>query len=457
MSEFVSTARNRTGRQRWIRVAIGVVVCVIVLLALTPTILAKSSLRDWILNAAVADDAFRLSTREASFGYTTPLIVRGFRLQAVDGSLQVDLESMESDRSWLSMWMFSDDLGTFRFDAPIVNVVTGIAEGDEEESVVDESDRRKSLPTLIAEIRGAGVRIRDVDQAEPVVDLQGIDFTVHVEQHPIGTVMRIDPTTILDEEVLTPELCNHGVQLIAPMFAGVLDVQGKISCRIDQFSVPTGDAVVRRQHSDIEGTVRLSDVEVGLNNKVTEQLMPLLNQFGVELPRSLTISQSSEVRVHVTDGRVHHQGLMFLLPVADSSFEINSTGSVGFDESLDLRLELALPPAVLERSRLAQMLIREPIAIRVEGTVDEPEIRLDSSDSWTQRLQRLLDTARSGDASQGEAERDVTGAVLQGMQRLLDDSDDSGGGLPNLIDQFRQRRQQDSGERSRRLPRRDRR
>ena len=56
-----------------------------------------------------------------------------------------------------------------------------------------------------------------------------------------GTTVMVDPTTILDNEVLTPELCGQGLQLIAPMMADVVDVQGKISFRLDRCVVPVGE------------------------------------------------------------------------------------------------------------------------------------------------------------------------------------------------------------------------
>jgi hypothetical protein len=264
----------------------------------------------------------------------------------------------------------------------------------------------------------------------------------------------MDPTTILDQETLTPQLCSQGLQLIAPMLADVVDVEGKISFRLDQFSVPVGGAEEdqSQQSAKINGTITLADVSVSVNNKFTAQLVPLLRQFGaIDRNLEMTVSRSMEVSFQVVEERVHHQGLMFLLPVAGSSFEIQSSGSVGFDETLDLQLALGFPETVRGKSLLSKFLTAEPLAVHVTGTVDEPRFSLDSADGLAGRLEGMLGSLRSrdrrvedraatgGDPKQSQSsDVTATGSVRNMFNGLLDRSSEGDNPVfPGLRDRIR--------------------
>ncbi|MCP4889761.1 MAG: hypothetical protein GY904_24535 [Planctomycetaceae bacterium] len=406
-SPTVDEAPSRSIRKR----IIAVLLVIFLLVLLAPTIIAKTGLRDRLINAAIADDSLNASTQSASLGYLVPLSVQGFDLRADDGSLRVEMDSMKCEKSWLMMLFSNGELGTFRFRQPTLRVVTGIQsddanleddgriETDEDSDKAAEPSPIKSIPTLIADVEDARVQIRNASRTEPAIDLQGVNFTIRSEQSDFGSIVEIDPTTILDEQPLTPELCNQGVQLVAPMLADALSVQGSVSFRLDHCSIPVGDLdkQQRLMHTDIDGTLRLSDVSVSLNNQITAVLTSLLKRFGrVDDDIQLTVSRSSEVRFRVVEGRVHHQGLMFLLPVGGADFELNSSGSVGFDDSLDLELALGLPDSLLGGGPIAKFLTSNPIVIQVVGSVSEPQVQLASDNGWQNRLQSMLDAIGSG-------------------------------------------------------------
>lgn len=440
------------------RFAIGVVVIILVLVALAPTIIAKTALRDRLINAAVADESLHASTRSASIGYFSPVVVQGFDLRADDGSLQVAMQSFESEKSWLTMLFAGGDLGGFRFRKPVLHVVTGIASTKADPGLDEESSTEnmpiKSLPTLVAEVIGGGVQVRNVSRKDPAVDLHGIDFTIRTEQHDFGTLVHVEPTTILDEQPLTPELCSQGLQLIAPMLSDAILAEGRLSLKIDQCSVPVGDLnqQQRQQLTDIGGAIRLSDVSVGLSNEITAGLLALLERFGrVRDDVRLTVSRASEVQFRVVGGRVHHRGLMFFLPIGESEFELTSSGSVGFDETLDLKLALGLPESLLGDGPLAKFLTSDPIVIQVSGSVDEPKIDLASTIDWNDRLSSVLEALGRGKTSDADGQTEEqnqrrdpilesAGAVLGIVDGLLDRNEPrETSPLRNLIERRRLR------------------
>lgn len=276
----------------------------------------------------------------------------------------------------------------------------------------------KSLPTLAAEVIGGGIRVRNANREDPAIDLRGIDFRIRTEPKDFGSFVYVEPTTILNEQTLTPELCRSGLQLIAPMLADAIVARGQLSFEIEQCTIPVGQMGDRERQelTDVGGIIRMTDVSVGLNNDITTKLLSLLKRFGkVADDVRLTVSRSSEVRFHVVGGRVHHQGLMFLLPIADSDFELTSSGSVGFDETLDLELELGFPSSLLGDGPLARFLESDPVVVQVSGSLDEPHLQFSAGD-WNRRLAALLNRRVSSapeEPVQQDEDGEVTGEIIQ--------------------------------------------
>ena len=89
-------------KRRWTWVGT-LLVILVVLLALAPTIIARTPLRDMLVNSAIAGDEIVVSTESASFGYFSPMEILGFRLKATNGAMQVDIDEIETEKSWLIM------------------------------------------------------------------------------------------------------------------------------------------------------------------------------------------------------------------------------------------------------------------------------------------------------------------------------------------------------------------
>lgn len=395
----------------------------LILIALAPTIIGKTPARDWLINAAIPGDAYVIKTRKASLGYLTPMKIEGFQLQATDGSMQLDVEQMVSEKSWLRMLFSRDDLGTFRFRNPIVKVVTGVnarqpkpAQPANRKPATAQAAKQPTkkkqpaatsvatLPSLTAEIEGAGVQVRAAGQKYPTVDLRDLNFVIRVEQDEYGSVVTMDPTTVLQNEPLTPELCSHGVQLVAPLMDDVVDVQGAVTFRIDEFNVPVDVASKDApQRTDISGMLQLSNVAVSPNNRISDELMPMLSRVApVDRRLALTISRTMGVKFRVVNGRVYHHGMMFLLPIANSALEIKSSGSVGFDETLDLRLSVNLHSDLRRAPVLAQLLAADPLLIHVTGSIDRPKLGFESPEQFARRLEGLIHTLGSDVTGSGE-------------------------------------------------------
>ncbi|MCU0963316.1 MAG: hypothetical protein MUF48_24755, partial [Pirellulaceae bacterium] len=439
-------------RRRVVWIVVGVA-CGLVLagLALAPWLLGKTFLRDRLLNALVANDEVKISSRGASFGYMSPLSLSGLAIEDRAGNASITVATVAAERSWLQMLLSRPDLGRFTVEEPRFDVTlrggtpvvpTGLDAG--------EPTRRGSLPTLVAEIRNAGVRVQTLDAPTPVIDLEDINVTFQLLREGETSLLVVEPVTIFDHQPLTPELCGTGLQLVAPLVADAVTAHGAFTFRLDEFRLPLGmvDAQQRAEAVQVRGVLELHAAKLGLRSSIIQRLIELaVRLLGDELPAEITVAQDLRVAFHVADGRVHHEGLALVLPHRDSAIRLQSSGSVGMDESLDLEVEIQLPSGLLGDSRLGSQLASRPLRLKVAGTLAAPQLRLAEDQSWVRQLaERVLGDA-SG-TSDGELARRVTDAVGTLLQRAAEraaerppraEQDEVPG--PRLRDRFRQRRE----------------
>ena len=471
---------------------------------LLPTLVAKTSLRDALINTAIANEGLAVTTGNASFGYLTPLSIHAFELRDNTGVVHLNVDQIETEKSCLILLFSRRDLGRFRFDSPNVEVITGIArqspfdgaqtsnksvensdsvklddaskaaseKGSDLSSAakasgaasnvsepVSTSPSERGLPMLVAEITDAAVRVRHFASDKPAVDLRGVDFTVRIVDRKSGSNIVVDPTTVLDNAKLTPELCNQGLQLVAPTMSNIVDVKGRISFRLDRCIVPVGqmEESERRETMEIAGAIAFADVTVGLKSRIMEALLPLLARLGNPKPPSvMTISESSAVEFRVVNGRIEHKGLVMQMPLAGSALKIESSGSVGVDETVDVQLAISIPEGILGDSALMKFFQVESVQIQVNGTLDNPQLTLDSTGGWADRLQTLLKqrasekaaTASDGtDATQDNPEN-IADSILGIVDGLLEKSaSDEQQDVPMLRERIRSRRDESQGPR----------
>jgi hypothetical protein len=102
-------------------------------------------------------------------------------------------------------------------------------------------------------------------------------------------------------------------------------------------------------------------------------------------------------------GRIHHENLRF--SVADL-VDVQSHGTVGLDETLDLQTALGIHPPRAEERRLAilRVLTSQPWPVNIRGTLGKPEVDFSPlNDAWKQLVfQKLPQDWQSGRGSIGE-------------------------------------------------------
>ncbi len=298
--------------------------------------------------------------------------------------------------------------------------------------------------------------------SEPPIDLRHIQLMVRLQRQDDGSVLRVDPATVFDHQRITPQLCGQGLQLIAPLLADEVDAEGEFSLRLERFQIPIGpERPGQDQAIHIEGELQLHQASVGLRNTIAKGVSDLVLKFvGIGAPDRLTVAKDLVVSFQVIDGRVRHEGLALLLPHGESAVEFMSSGSVGLDETLDLKLAVKLPDELLGGQALVQRFTKDPIVLAITGTLDEPKVELASSGGLVKSIQGLI----KGDGPDEVAEEtvnevvsgavDVVGGILEGLrqraeQRAEDraedgaeqpeESEEDRGLLPSLRERLRDR------------------
>jgi len=101
-----------------------------------------------------------------------------------------------------------------------------------------------------------------------------------------------------------------------------------------------------------------------------QALIKMLADLNGKQPSSvIRLVEDAEVRFQVRDGRLHYQGLRIGFPEINPDLVVSSRGSIGLDETLDLRLEL--PRLIKDKQKDSG-----PIPCHITGTLSDPKIAL---------------------------------------------------------------------------------
>ena len=216
------------------------------------------------------------------------------------------------------------------------------------------------------------VQLTETGKAALTVD--NVNLVFGVETSKAGRVLTLAPVTVFEKRKVTPEVGDQLLKLIAPTLSDLSGVQGEISLSFDTFRVPLGvpkaEAVKR---VELAGKLHLHQITVSTKTPLVQTTVKLLaDMHGKQPSEVVRIVKNAEVRFQVRDGRVHHEGLRLGFPDISPDLLALSRGSVGFDGSLDLELEV--PRLVLNKKDAPAPKAPPPVRFRITGTIDTPVV-----------------------------------------------------------------------------------
>lgn len=430
-------AAARSGR--FFRLAFVAAVGLAILILCLPWIVAATPLRDALIRAALANPHLSASTRSASLGWFSSVRISELRIARDDGQFQLDIQRVETEKPWLKIWWELPAIGQITVDRPTVAVVASSIPREAESQPAGGSHRRER-PHLSVVVNDANLSVVVPPQEQPVVKLDGLNFSVRIEPQGDGRRLIIDPATVFNHRQLTEEMCDRGLQLFAPVLADAARVEGEVSLQIDSFEMPldqpSGTPLV--EQVEFTGQLRLHQVTTGVKNPLINNIAKFVaGLLRVEMPRHIRIADEATVRFELRDGRVFHEGLAFGLPEVSPDLVIRTSGTVGLDETVDLLVEIPLPLNLLTDGPIARRLSERPLTLRVSGTLADPKVRLPDGEGVLKELaSRLLN-----DPGAVQQEGDLAGSILKLMGEIVDERRNENGELETpLLDRLRQRR-----------------
>jgi translocation and assembly module TamB len=169
---------------------------------------------------------------------------------------------------------------------------------------------------------------------------------------------------LVERAKLTPSATAGALGYALPAIANAGQAEGEISAVIDENRIALGDFT----QSSLKGALVIHKATVGASPVVAE-VAKLLGAKNT----TMTLATETIVLVQVANGRVHHQN--FAINLAGTT--IRTSGSVGFDNTLDLVVEVPLPkelPALKNNPVLVKAVAGKTVKLPVKGTLAKPEL-----------------------------------------------------------------------------------
>jgi hypothetical protein len=141
---------------------------------------------------------------------------------------------------------------------------------------------------------------------------------------------------------------------------------------VDQYSWPIG----KPDAANVKGQLTLHSVDMG-PGAIADSLSGVTQ--GLNLPASLKVAQDDTVTFWIEKGRVHHKDFAFGLIDLQPDRLIRTHGSVGFDQTLDVVIDMpVIGSAYLPEGDLRDALMKKNLTIEVTGTLQaaKPKLRL---------------------------------------------------------------------------------
>ncbi len=366
-------------RRKSVRVLLAGLFFVILLLLIAPTIVARTPLCNILVNRLLAKKEMHGSIGAVALGWVSPLSARDIAVARNDGRLSIHVGRIDLPRSLWQTWRSLPEMGTSVIRAPAIDLhINSLPPHLPPVDAVASKEDKDLAITATTVIEDGSLRLYADDADAPLLAIDHVDLTAAIRSTPEGRCLEVEPVQLLDNQELTVELFDQGLQLVAPLLANTTDVRGRASLRIDRCRVPVdrADQDEGRTSAEVQGEFQVHQMTASLKDTtILAAAVKIARSFDLDLPHSLQLVDNTTVRFHLQESRVFHEGLAFLVPELSRELVWRTRGSVGLDESLDLEVAISLPSRPLSERPLLAVLASRPIRFRVGGTVDNPELR----------------------------------------------------------------------------------
>ncbi len=215
--------------------------------------------------------------------------------------------------------------------------------------------------------------------------VEPIKLAVGEGQLNIAPSVRFDPEPaelslpagpVLTNVRISPEVSEAMLKYIAPVVAGATQSEGEFSLQLEGARVPLADL----KRTDSAGQLTVHSVRV-VPGPMASQWVGLAQQVEAVAKRgnpasptgrqvTLVSIRDQQVNFRVADGRVYHQNVEF--QVGDVT--LRSQGSVGFDETVALTVQIPIQDEWVAKEPLLSGLKGQTLEVPVSGTLTKPKM-----------------------------------------------------------------------------------
>jgi hypothetical protein len=205
---------------------------------------------------------------------------------------------------------------------------------------------------------------------------------IRFDPEPAEVVLPGGP--LLTNVRISPEVSEAMLKYVAPVLAGATQSEGLFSLQLDGARVPLADP----KRADSAGQLTVHSVRVVPGPMasqwvgIAQQVEALarrrdgsnLNSFlggartGDGRQVTLLSLRDQQVNFRVADGRVHHQNVEFQV----GEVTLRSQGSVGFDQTIALTLQIPIQDVWVDNQPLLAGLKGQTLEVPVSGTLTKP-------------------------------------------------------------------------------------
>ena len=210
---------------------------------------------------------------------------------------------------------------------------------------------------------------------QPVIDLRRADPILYLQQGKL-----------LDQWAITTDDSRTWLKYAAPLVADATSAEGNVTASIDKAVVPLFDPL----ESSAAGIIEVHELTVGAGPLV-QQLLPMIDQIrNLFQPGRGSIQQQTkwlhlepqQLPFVIQNGRVYHSNF----EMKHKDIVIRTTGSVGFDQSLNLVAEIPILDKWVSGDKTFSRLAGKPISIPIGGTLARPSLDTRAVTQFTSQL-----------------------------------------------------------------------
>lgn len=338
-----------------------------------PVAVMKTAYRDSVLNARLEKFGLTAESGSGSGSWFTPIEFKDVRISDESGRLRLDVKTLSMSKSLAGYLVNRGDLGRVAIVQPTLTATLD-ENGSLPLKVMPGSSVLDKLDVQF-DVQNAAMVLKADYREIPYIDLKHIDINGAITTTEKGRWLTIDSTKIFDHESLTELHTEQNLALIAPVLSQSTSLTGQVSVNLEPVRIRLDDDSASPLL--IRGTAVFHAVDARLKSQWVSAISQMLGRVaGKNVPDRLQITRDSAVAFSVDSKGIRHHGMVFLLPDMAMRMQIESSGIVGLDETLDLVLALQLPqiaPSGPVMSVLAKM-VSNPFQLQIKGTVTEPQL-----------------------------------------------------------------------------------